>query len=397
MSLQLINRSNDLKRLQDEGFDIEVRAGYLLVKNVPYVNTKQEVKLGVLVSELSLAGDTTTKPKNHVAHFSGEHPCDKNGALMEKIKHQSKKKVLDEGLVINHSFSSKPKGGYKDHYEKITTYFAIISSPAQANEPIVTSEASLVIEAKDDESAFNYIDTASSRAEINVVSQKLELDKVGIIGLGGTGAYILDLVSKTPVKEIYLFDGDKFSQHNAFRSPGAPSLEKLREEPKKVEYLKEVYSRMHRKIYAQDCYIDGSNIDLLKEMTFVFICIDRGGIKSLIAEKLEELKIPFIDVGMGIQLNDNDQSLCGILRITTSTDDKRDHVRENGRISFGDNEGEEEYSKNIQIADLNALNAALAVIKWKKLYGFYQDFENEFSSTYTIDGNIILNEDRQPS
>ena len=39
------------------------------------------------------------------------------------------------------------------------------------------------------------------------------------------------------------------------------------------------------------------------------------------------------------------------------------------------------------------LNAALAVIKWKKLFGFYTDFEREFSSTYTLDGNHFLNED----
>lgn len=54
----------------------------------------------------------------------------------------------------------------------------------------------------------------------------------------------------------------------------------------------------------------------------------------------------------------------------------------------------DEYAQNIQIADLNALNAALAVIKWKKLCGFYQDFEHEHHSTYTSDGNAMTNEDQ---
>jgi hypothetical protein len=53
----------------------------------------------------------------------------------------------------------------------------------------------------------------------------------------------------------------------------------------------------------------------------------------------------------------------------------------------------DDYDYNIQIADLNALNAALAVIKWKKLWGFYLDLENENYSTYTIDGNMLLNAD----
>jgi len=50
--------------------------------------------------------------------------------------------------------------------------------------------------------------------------------------------------------------------------------------------------------------------------------------------------------------------------------------------------------KNIQIADLNMLNAAFAVIKWKKLLGFYKDLENEHFSTYTVDGNLLVNEDQ---
>ena len=40
------------------------------------------------------------------------------------------------------------------------------------------------------------------------------------------------------------------------------------------------------------------------------------------------------------------------------------------------------------------LSAVFAVIKWKKLCGFYCDLENEHHSTYTLDGNMLLNEDQ---
>ena len=33
--------------------------------------------------------------------------------------------------------------------------------------------------------------------------------------------------------------------------------------------------------------------------------------------------------------------------------------------------GEDDYSSNIQVADLNALNAILAIIRWKRYLGFY--------------------------
>ncbi len=74
---------------------------------------------------------------------------------------------------------------------------------------------------------------------------------------------MLDLVAKTPVREIRLFDGDEFLQHNAFRSPGAPSLEELREAPKKVEYLRCIYSRMHRGLVAHPVALDANNVHLL--------------------------------------------------------------------------------------------------------------------------------------
>jgi tRNA A37 threonylcarbamoyladenosine dehydratase len=81
----------------------------------------------------------------------------------------------------------------------------------------VTAKTFTVVDAEEEETVFKYIDTASSRAEINLIARKLELGKIAIVGLGGTGAYVLDLVAKTPVREIHLFDGDTFFQHNAFR------------------------------------------------------------------------------------------------------------------------------------------------------------------------------------
>ena len=390
MSQQLISRSPDLKQLRDEGYDIEIKSTYLLIKSVPHVNSNKEIKFGTLVSDLILAGDVTTTPSDHVVRFAGDYPCNKDGSEISQIRHQSVNQTLDKDLVVNHSFSSKPNGGYKNYYDKMTTYVAIISSPAHSIDSNVTATTFPVIEPSEDESVFHYFDTASSRAGINVVTRKLELRKLGIVGVGGTGSYVLDLVAKSPVKEIHLFDGDKFSNHNAFRSPGAPSIDELRNKPQKAFYFKEQYSRMHRNIIPHDYYIDASNADQLQGMDFVFLCIDANEAKRIIVESLEAFGITFIDVGMGVDLVDD--SLRGILRVTTSTVKQREHFRK--RVSLADAGSNDDYDRNIQIAELNALNAAMAVIKWKKLCGFYLDFENEHHSTYTMDGNMLLNEDR---
>lgn len=398
MSQQLISRSPDLKRLRDEGYDLEVRAGYLLVKNVPYVNSSKEIKRGILVSKLNLAGDVTARPGDHVAHFVGDHPCRENGKEIEQIKNQSGRRALVDGVVIDHTFSAKPKpaDSYADYYAKVSTYAAILSGPAQVIDSTVTAKTFPVIEAgngkEGEESVFNYIDTASSRAEIDLITKKLTLGKIAIVGLGGTGAYVLDLVAKTPVKEIHLFDGDIFLQHNAFRSPGAPSIDDLRAKPLKVAYLRDLYSKMHRGIIAHEEYVSAENIEQLQKIDFVFLCLDRGVTKKLLVERLEEWGTAFVDVGIGVYVSEN--SLGGILRITTSTPRQRDHVR--NRVSFSEGDDHNEYALNIQIADLNALNAALAVIKWKKLFGFYLDLDQEYNSTYTIDGNTLTNDDRRP-
>jgi len=257
----------------------------------------------------------------------------------------------------------------------------------------LTNKPFLPIPNEDDDSPFQYIDTASSRAEIVNISHKLEKAVISIIGLGGTGSYILDLVAKTPIKEIRLFDSDVFSQHNAFRSPGAISIEKLRELPLKVFYYLEEYSKIHRGIKQYSHNINESNIAELDGSNFVFISIDNGSSKEIIVRYLESKNIPFIDVGMGIHI-END-SLFGIIRTTTSTPEKHDHIWNKKRIPFNVDNHIDEYKTNIQVADLNALNACLAVIKWKKLLGFYSDLEMEYFSTYTIDGNMVINEDQK--
>ena len=88
-----------------------------------------------------------------------------------------------------------------------------------------------------------------------------------------------------------------------------------------------------------------------------------------------------------------DGSLGGILRVTTSTPEKRDHFHD-GRVAFAGGGEKDIYSSNIQVADLNALNAVMAVIKWKKIRGFYRDLERELHSTYTTDVNMVVNGDK---
>lgn len=237
---------------------------------------------------------------------------------------------------------------------------------------------------------FKYPDTNSTRAKIDFLNRKFKNQKIAIIGLGGTGSYILDLVAKTHVKEIHLYDGDNFQVHNAFRSPGAIEGARfdVEAELKKVDYYAEVYSKMRHGIIPHPVYVTEDNLQSFSGFSWVFISIDKNEARSSITKGLLAIKIPFIDVGLGV--NRLEDSLIGTLRVTTATDLKNDHLH----YRIGSEEtNENEYATNIQIVDLNCLNAVLAVMKWKKSCGFYQDLKNEHNSLYFINTGKILNED----
>lgn len=391
MSIIPIDRSPDLQRLRKEGYNVLVtNAGNLVVQDVPYVNSKREIAIGALASNLDLAGDITTQPQDHTAKFIGEYPCDSQGNTLTVLQHTSGSFDLGSGFIAQHSFSRKPAcGHYENYYEKMTAYIALLGKYVAAIDPLITAKTHRVIEPEDDNSPFNYLDTASARAEINTITARLAEDAIAIVGIGGTGSYILDLVAKTPVKKIHIFDADRFLTHNAFRAPGAPSIEELREQPLKVEYFASIYAHMHRGIVPHPFHLDASNLDELNGMSFVFLCMEGGAAKRAIVEKLEALGIPFADVGMGLYAKRN--SVGGMLRSVMSLPHARESAR--ARISFASDDANNEYDKNIQVADLNAFNACLAVIAWKKLRDFYFDLGKERFVSYTIANSLLAKGD----
>lgn len=387
MSRQLIARSPDLQLLQNEGYDLEIRAGFLLIKDVPYVNSIKEIKRGILISALDLNGDQTKRPDSHVAMWTGEHPCHHDGRIISAITNPSAGHDLGHDLRADFTFSAK--AAYRDYHHKMTTYIGRITGEAQVIDPMVGANTFPVIETEEEESVFRYLDTATSRVGIGTLNERLSNQKIAIVGLGGTGSYVLDLVAKSCVREIHLFDGDIFSQHNAFRAPGAASIEELQAKPQKVTYLAEIYNKMRRGIQPHEMYADGATATL-REMNFVFLCLDRGTHKKAVIKSLVEWGIPFIDVGMGI-LRAQD-SLTGLMRITCFVPGAGMAALE--RIDYSDGDlPENEYSTNIQIVELNALNAALAVVQWKKYYQIYRDSSRVNSFSYSIAANEMAHDD----
>jgi hypothetical protein len=391
MSRQPIDRSPSLKQLRDEGYDVDVIDGYLLIRDVPYLNSNREAKRGILISDLRLNNDVALAPNDHQTKWSGDHPCNEDGSPIQGLG-SSPVTVKIGGVEVTFNFSCKPKPAdvYRDFHHKMSHYVAKISGPAQTKDPTLTAQTFKLYAPDADESVFLYEDTASSRADIVAIAMKLKALKIGIVGLGGTGSFVLDYTAKTHVREIHLFDGDIFIQHNAFRAPGASSGAELEAKLTKVEFHARTYAKMRRGIVAHPVDMTAENLHLLNGLDFVFLCMEGSG-KKPIVKHLEALNVPFVDVGMGITVHRD--SLRGQVRTTTSTPGKRDHVRDGKRIAFVTAEEVNEYDKNIQVVELNALNAAFAVVKFKKLFGFYDDDGREHHTVFVISDVETVNED----
>lgn len=378
MSAAVLDHSPDLKRLQNEGYEIEINNSHCIIHNVPYLDENLNIQKGILVSSIVVVGDTTKYNGDHVIYFHGSMPYRNTGENLAAIVNSPCNKEM-AGVYVNYMFSNKPAQGYKDYYDKITNYVNILTNEAQVIDASATAKTfKRVVSVSED--VLQYSDTNSHRAVINHYTDKFRNQKIAIIGLGGTGSYILDQVAKTPVSEIHLFDGDVFCQHNAFRAPGAPNSVVFEEQPFKTDYYKEIYSNMHKGIVSHPHRIYEKNIDNLSVFDFVFLAIDSGEHKKVITDYLFGNNIKFIDTG--IDVNDIDgRGLIGMTRTTIVSDANYDVISDN--ICFQEVDGDNLYQSNIQTADLNALCALNAVIEWKKLMGFYIDNNKQSNYVYT--------------
>jgi len=140
MQQQLINHNPDLKRLEEEGYEMEIIGGqYLVVRHIPYVNPDKQIMYGSIVCTLTLVSPTRASCSDHTVYFIGETPCESSGIPLFAIINNSQPQHLTAEILVNHYFSSKPPyGNYKDYHDKIRTYAEILCAQARAIDPSVT-------------------------------------------------------------------------------------------------------------------------------------------------------------------------------------------------------------------------------------------------------------------
>lgn len=377
---------------------VSVTGSYLQVHDVPYVTEQSKVAFGTMICTFVYCDSTVTAPgTDHQIWFDGTYPHRSTGQSLEPWLSRVEMPAgyqVSEGVPARFQFSNKPDGfqGYATHFEKMHHYWMLLVSDALVVDPFLHSRLQQRIgetRVTEHESPFVYPDTCSVRGNFVRASQRLGLENVAIIGVGGTGAYVLDQVAKTPVHEIAIFDNKTFEQHNAFRSPGAASAADFGEP--KVTHFARMYGAMHKGIKPYSVRIDACNVEQLRGYRFVFVCIDHGPSRRLICDFLIDNRIPFIDVGMDLSVTAG-QEIFGTVRTTTCVPGVSDHFR--NRAPFMELAGDGLYEQNVQVADLNALNAQLAVFKWKQLFGFYAMQSNALQQEFMTQTTSLVLSDR---
>jgi len=389
---KLVSRNADLARLVEKGYAVAFDSNCLIIRDIPYLDQHGALRWGAIATKMVFVDATEVAQEDHTILFAGTHPCGLDGVAIPAIDAGAHTLTLTEAcsdVVVQRRFSNKPRiaGKFENFFDKIESYVAIICGPA-AHKHDATPLTFKSVEDDPPPSVFKFQDSLTSKAEIADLSRKIEDDVIAFIGLGGSGAYALDYLVKTPAKEIRGFDGDAFHVHNAYRAPGKLEEEELGQ-PKAVVYQGR-YSSFRTGLKLEARYIDSASGDAFDGVTFAFVCVDKGSARAAIFDLLIEKAIPFIDVGMGLKRTAGGP-LSGMLRVTYYSPEAARRARDLGLAEMHDGP-EDLYRTNVQIAELNALNAALAVIRYKQLRGFYLDADSLFHLLFDIGDLKIVGE-----
>jgi ThiF family len=393
MFRQLVSHNDDLRRLVEKGYAVGFdRNHYLVIRDIPYLDQELKPQIGAIVTKFVDAGQDRIAQQDHQIFFAGSVPYGLNGEPIPNLGGGPTTLALSaedsKDVVVQRSFSHKlmvgaTKRDYVDFFEKIETYVATIAGPAIERHN-VSPLTWRVVEGGESSGPFLVRDTLTGLAEIGDLAAKFKDDVVALIGTGGTGAYLLDFLVKTPVKEIRAFDRDLFYVHNAFRSPGKLDLDELGKP--KAEVYQSRYANFRKGLTVTPKFFDASCADDLEGVTFAFVCVDKGSSRAIIFDALMTKGIPFIDASMGLDRRHG--SLNGMMHATYYSPEHARERREKGLAELADMP-DHEYRTNIQIGELNSLNACLAIIKFKQLRGFYFEEVPYYDLLFRI-GNVKI-------
>jgi len=374
--------------LVDEGFQVTVEGGYLIVDRVPYVVSAGQVGWGALICAYRNVDGVPQLDGDHQCWFTGTVPCTAEGVSLANTLVSNAQLQMIGGRQVHCHLSNKPDpiGAFFDnHYNKIIHYVRKITRHARDVDPTVSATSTGSFHYRQKPSVFFYPNDAIALGGLDAYADKVRLRRVCIVGAGGTGSYLLDALAKEEIEQVDIYDHDVIEPKNVYRMPSAMTPEDAFAQHPKAPWLAARYAVMRHGITGHAVRIDACNTHLLAGADFVFIAFDHGPSRGLIARFLVDQKIPFIDVGIGVDKVPEATALIARARVTFVTPDTAALLDE---LPIADDTADAVYN-NIQVLELNALNAMLAVIRFKQYLGFYAAEETPSVIKYISSWNML--------
>lgn len=366
----------DVQALIDDGYSVViVDDRYLIVENVPYCPAAGQIAYGDIISPYSVVNGVSQLNGDHTVWFTGTVPHTAQGVSLRDTLVADATETLTAGRKALCRLSNKPDKPealaqlLQSFHVKMRHYVNKLSRHAHDIDPTARADYRGQLQVNARPSVFYYPNTAIARSGLDAHEDKLRQRKVAVVGVGGTGSYILDALAKTPIEEIHIYDGDRIEAHNCFRMPGALKPGDAFSGAMKAEHLAKHYGQMRTGIVGHPVKVDEQNISELGDCNFVFIAIDDGPARRQIASYLAARGIPFIDVGIGVDKVPSRVQLHARARVTLVTPQTAHLV---ATLPTSEDTANADYD-NIQLVELNAMNAMLAVVRYKQFLGFYTD------------------------
>ena len=79
MSQKLVSHNDDLRQLVEKGYAVGFDSNYLIVRDIPYLDSVGEVKWGAIVAKLVHATPNKIIQDNHQVLFAGGSPYGLDG------------------------------------------------------------------------------------------------------------------------------------------------------------------------------------------------------------------------------------------------------------------------------------------------------------------------------
>lgn len=132
---KLVSHNEDLRRLLEKGYAVAFDSEYLIVRDIPYLDGNRQLQIGAIVTKLDFIDQERVTQTDHQIFFAGSVPYNLDGTPIPNLAGGTTQLALSKAcddVVVQRSFSNKPRvaGKFRDFFDKIESYVAIISGPA---------------------------------------------------------------------------------------------------------------------------------------------------------------------------------------------------------------------------------------------------------------------------